>query len=362
MDTSRTPGCMVYSCTLRSNDGYTWAEHMNTITRMQALRITTYGEPEVARWQEMPIPEPGPGEVLVRVAAAGINFMDVHTRQGKYHDSVTYPVRAPCTLGMEGAGVVEKVGPGSTDFAPGDRVAWCVSWGAFATYACVPSTRLVRVPEGLTLVDAAGVLFHGLTAHYLAYDVGQLQPGHTILVHAGGGNIANLLIQLAVARGVRVLSTASNEAKQARAREAGAEVMAYTDFDTRVRALTDGKGVDVCYDAIGKPTLRQSFAATRRKGLVVNYGSVGGPVKDLDPIELGEAGSLYLTRPRLADHIAEPETLRWRADEIFQHIIAGRLRPALRYENGWEHIVPAMEALESRTSLEKVVVRVSQDA
>lgn len=328
---------------------------------MRALCIDTYGGPDVLQWQELPVPQPTGSEVLVRVNAVGINFMDVHTRQGKYRSSVTYPVRTPCTLGMEGAGTVVACGPDTTEFKPGDHVAWCLHWGAFAEYACVPAHRLVHVPAAISLADAAGVLFHGLTAHYLAHDVGRLQQGQSVLVHAGGGNIANLLIQMATATHVQVYATASNSSKKERAQTAGAHVLDYADFDTRVRQHTRGKGVDVCFDSIGQPTLRKSFAATRRGGLVVNYGSVGGSVQDLDPIELGEAGSLYLTRPRLADYVAEPHILKKRANDVFSRIINKTLRPALQYRDGWNHIIPAMHALESRNSLEKVVVRLTPE-
>jgi NADPH2:quinone reductase len=332
------------------------------MTSMRALRIEAHGGPEVLQWQSLPVPVPRAGEALVRVDAAGINFMDVHTHQGKYSASQTYPVRVPCTLGMEGAGAVVALGPQHGDFAIGDRVAWCLSWGAFATYACVPVRQLVRVPPGLALRDAAGILFHGLTAHYLVHDVARLALGQSILVHAGGGNIANLLIQMAVAQGVQVYATASSAPKAARAQAAGAKVFDYKDFAAQVRQETQGTGVDVCFDSVGHPTLRESLKAARRRGLVVNYGTVGGAVSDLDPIELGEAGSLFLTRPRLADHIAQPEDLSARAELVFNHVLSQTLRPSLIHVSGWDHIIPAMHALETRRSVEKIVVQLPADA
>ena len=318
---------------------------------MRAIRIEQYGGPEVLRRDDIDIPSPGRGEVLVRVACAGVNFMDIHTRQGKYQNSRTYQVRAPCTLGMEGAGEVVRVGAGVTSINPGDRVAWCISWGAYAEYAVVPAHRAARIPRTISYELAAAAIFQGSTAHYLIDDVAQLRPGNTCLVHAASGGIGQMLVQLAKRRGAVVFATASNESKTAIARKRGADhVMLYENgrFADQIRDATAGRGVDVVFDAVGRVTLRDSFRATRIRGLVINYGSVSGSLDDLDPYELGEAGSLFLTRPRLADYLADGATVQRRADEIFAALEDGSLRLEIsgRYTLG--EVETAHAALEER--------------
>jgi len=324
---------------------------------MKAMMIEEYGGPEVLLRREVEIPAPGPGEVLVEMAFAGINFMDVHTRQGKYRNSRTYPVRLPLTLGMEGAGTVTRVGSGVGRVEVGDRVAWCISWGSYADFAVVPEARLARVPDGIPLDLAAATVFQGATAHYLTHDVGRLGPGTTCLVHAASGGIGQLLVQFARRLGARVLATTSSEAKATVARELGADVVVgYDDFAEAIRAATHGAGVDVVFDAVGRTTLRESFRATRTKGLVVNYGSVAGSLSDLDPIELGEAGSLFLTRPRLADHLADPETVQRRADDVFAGLLDGSLSMQINGRFGFEEIEEAHAALEERRQIGKSVL------
>jgi NADPH2:quinone reductase len=328
---------------------------------MRAIWIDRYGTADVLRRDELPVPVPGPGEALVGVAFAGVNFMDVHTRQGKYEQSRTYPVRLPVTLGMEGAGRVVALGPEVNDVAVGDRVAWCISWGSYADYAVVPAWRLAPVPDDLGLDVAAAVVFQGSTAHYLAYDVARLEPGTTCLVHAAAGGIGQVLVQMASRAGARVLATAGSEEKAAIAFAAGADgVIRYRDedFAERVLSLTGGVGVDVVFDSIGRTTLRGSFRATRTRGLVVNYGSVAGSPDDLDPIELGEYGSLFLTRPRLADHLTDGETVRRRAGDIFEAILAGELSLRVAKQIEFIDVEKAHAALEERRQIGKDVVRV----
>ena len=329
---------------------------------MRAIRIEQYGGPEVLRRVEIDIPSPGPDEVLVRVACAGVNFMDIHTRQGKYRNSHTYPVRAPCTLGMEGAGEVVSVGPDVTSFHAGDRVAWCISWGAYAEYAVVPVHRAARIPPTIPYELAAAAIFQGSTAHYLVEDVAHLRPGSTCLVHAASGGIGQMLVQLAKRRGTTVFATASNDSKAAIARERGADhVMLYENgrFADHVRAATAGVGVDVVFDAVGRATLRDSFRATRTRGLVVNYGSVSGSLDDLDPYELGEAGSLFLTRPRLADYLADGATVQRRADEIFAALEDGTLQLEISGRYTLDEVEIAHAALEERRQLGKSVLLVA---
>ncbi|GAB5096546.1 MULTISPECIES: quinone oxidoreductase family protein [unclassified Caballeronia] len=328
---------------------------------MRAIQIHEYGGPEVLRRVDIEIPKPRAGEVLVRVVAAGINFMDVHTRQGKYRDSRTYPVSIPCTLGMEGAGEVVAVGAGVTSCGKGDRVAWCISWGAYADYAIVPAARLARIPDAIAYDVAAASIFQGSTAHYLLDDVARLEAGMTCLVHAASGGIGQLLVQLAKRRGVEVFATTSTPDKAAIAKARGADhVLLYENggFADRTRELTDGRGVDVVFDAVGKSTLRDSFRAARVRGLIVNYGSVTGPMRDLDPYELGEAGSLFLTRPRLADHLADATTVQRRADDIFAAIVEGALRVEINGRYTMDNVEAAHAALEERRQSGKAVMEI----
>lgn len=296
---------------------------------MRAITIERYGGPEVAQLRgDVPVPAPLPGQVLVQVVCAGVNFMDIHTRQGKYRQSRTYPPRLPCTLGMEGAGVVLALGEGVTHLAVGDRVAWCIAWGSYAQYACVPAFQAARIPDAIGFDLAAAAMFQGSTAHYLVDDVARLGPGQSCLVHAGSGSIGQLLIQMAKRLGATVFATASTPEKRAVAAQRGADqTLAYDNggFADAVRAATGGRGVDVVFDSLGQATLRDSFRAARIRGLIVNYGNVSGSVTDLDPMELGEAGSLLLTRPRLADHMTDAATIQRRADAVFSAIAAGAL-------------------------------------
>lgn len=328
---------------------------------MKAITIDRYGGPEVLQRRDIPVPVPAAGEVLVKVAFAGINFMDVHTRQGKYRDSQTYLVRAPCTLGMEGAGEVAAVGEGATRIAVGDRVAWCIAWGAYADYAAVPERLVAKVPAALGLDQAAASLFQGATAHYLVNDVARLDRGSTCLVHAASGIIGQILVRMAKRRGATVFTTGSSQAKCDVARSLGADhAMLYDGFADRIRAATGGRGVDVVFDSVGKATLRESFRATRTRGMVVNYGNVSGSVKDLDPYELGEAGSLFLTRPRLADHMADAETVQRRADDVFAALLDGSLKIPIVARYTLDDVHQAHARIEGREQIGKAVLAIGR--
>lgn len=314
--------------------------------------------------RDIAVPVAGHGEVLIRISHAGINFMDIHTRQGKYASSRTYPVTLPCTLGMEGAGRVAAVGAGVESLRPGDRVAYCIVWGSYAEFAVVPAWRVVKVPDALPLEMAAASVFHGYTAHYLAHDVGGLAPGVTCLVHAASGGIGQILIQLAKGSGARVFATTSTPRKAEVARARGADVaMLYDDgrFVDVIHEQTNGRGVDVVFDPIGQATLRHSFRATRKRGLVVNYGAVSGPVRDLDPIELGEAGSLFLTRPRLADHLPDAATTQRRADDIFAALLDGSLKINIAGHYTLDTVEEAHAALEERRMIGKPVLVIAEE-
>ena len=326
---------------------------------MKTIQIHRYGGPEVLVRVDAPVPAPQAGELLVRVRHAGINFMDIHTRQGKYAHSKTYPVALPCTLGMEGAGEVVAVGAGVTTHHIGDRVAWCIVWGAYAEYAVVPAWRAVAVPDDISLDRAAALLFHGCTAHYLTHDVGQLGPGRSCLVLAASGGIGQILIQLAKRSGARVFAATSTVDKAAVATARGAEQAWLYDsgrFADAVRDATGGIGVDVVFDPIGRDTLRDSFRATRKRGLVVNYGSVSGSLDDLDPLELGEAGSLFLTRPRLADHLRDAAETGRRASDLFTALRERALTIDIAARYALDTVHEAHAALEARRMVGKPVL------
>lgn len=326
---------------------------------MRAIRIEAYGGPEVLQHVDLPVPRPGSGQLLVKMHHAGINFMDIHTRQGKYAKSRSYPVRLPCTLGMEGAGVVEAVGEGVTTHKVGDRVAWCIVWGSYAEYAVVPAWQAVPVPDGVGLDLAAASVFQGYTAHYLAHDVGGLAPGRSCLVHAASGGIGQILIQMAKRAGARVFATTSSADKAEIARRRGADAVFLYDnggFADAVREATGGQGVDVVYDSLGKATLRDSFRAARTRGLIVNYGNVSGSVTDLDPLELGESGSLLLTRPRLADHLRDAAEIRGRAQAVFSALLDGSLKIDIAGRYTMENVDQAHAAYEERRMVGKPVL------
>jgi NADPH2:quinone reductase len=291
---------------------------------MRAIQITEIGGPEVLRLVELPDPSPGPGQLLVEVAAAGVNYIDI------YHCSGAYPVPLPFIPGSEGAGTVAAVGRDVSDFAVGDQVAWAGSPGSYAELALVPAAQAVPVPPGVNIEIAAGCLLQGMTAHYLAVSVHAVQPGETVLVHAAAGGTGSLLTQLATARGGRVIGTVSTPDKERLARQAGAaEVIRYTEVDDvagEVRRLTGGDGVAAAYDGVGASTFDASLSSLRRRGMLALFGAASGPVPPVDPQRLNSAGSVFLTRPKLADYVPSREELTWRAGEVFDAILDGSLR------------------------------------
>jgi NADPH:quinone reductase len=294
---------------------------------MRAIQITETGGAEVLRLADLPDPVPGPGQLLVEVAAAGVNYLDT------YHRSGAYPLPLPFIPGAEGAGVVTAVGPDTGGAAVGDRVAWATSLGSYAEQAVVPAEQAVPVPLGVNIEIAAGSLLQGMTAHYLAVSVHPVRPGETVLVHAAAGGMGLLLTQLATARGARVIGTVSTPEKERLAREAGAaEVIRYTEIDdvsAEVRRLTGGAGVAAVYDGVGASTFNASLASLRRRGMLALYGAASGPVPPVDPQRLNSAGSVFLTRPMLAHYVATREELTWRAGEVFDAILNGSLRIAI---------------------------------
>jgi len=285
---------------------------------MKAIRVNEHGGPEVLSYEDVKTPEPGPGEARVRLAASGVNFIDIYQRTG------AYPVDTPFTLGQEGAGEVEAVGEGVEEISAGDYVAFAGVMGAYAEYIVAPVERLV--PFNVTLVEArmaAAVMLQGMTAHYLTHSSFPIQEGQTALVHAAAGGVGLLLCQLAKMRGATVIGTASTEEKARLAKEAGAdEMILYTeqDFVEETKRITSGEGVHVVYDSVGKDTFDGSLDCLRLRGYMVLFGASSGPVPPVDLQILNTKGSLFVTRPKLADHTAAREELLWRAESLFSWI------------------------------------------
>jgi len=320
---------------------------------MKAVRIHRYGGPEVMQLEELPMPTPGPGQALVRVEAAGVNFMDIYQRTGIYQISL------PAALGQEGAGTVEAVGTSVADVAVGDRVAWSNIQGAYADHALVPAERLVRLPSGLDTRDGAAAMLQGMTAHYLAFSTAPLAADDTCLVHAAAGGVGQLLCQLLKMRGVRVIGTVSTEVKAQVAREAGAdEVILYSelDFEHETQRLTDGQGVTVVYDSVGRDTFDRSLNCLRRRGYLVLYGASSGPVAPVDPQVLAAKGSVWLTRPTLVHYTATRSELCQRAEELFGWIAAGKLRLRVDRTLPLAEAAEAHRALAGRETMGKVLL------
>jgi len=311
---------------------------------MNAIRIHAPGGPEVLRFEQIDVPSPGPGQALVKLAAVGLNFIDVQYRQGNYP-----PPSTPFTPGMEGAGTVEAVGPDVSDVAIGDRVAYTMVIGTYAQYAVVPAARLVTLPSHIDVKTAAAVMLQGTTAHYLTSSTFPLNPGDTVLVHAAAGGVGQLIVQAARIRGARVIGTAGTPAKAALAQEAGAnEVILYTeqDFEAEVKRLTNGRGVDVVYDSVGKDTFAKSLNCLRPRGGLAIFGFSSGPVTPLDPATLGAKGSLYLTRPGLNQYIATRDELLMRTHDVFTWLGDGRMKRKIERE------YPLSDAARSHTELQ----------
>ena len=320
---------------------------------MRAIRIEEFGGPDVLRLTDLPVPSPGPGQIVVRVLAAGVNFIDV------YHRTGLYPNALPLVPGMEGAGVVAAVGQGVSLFREGDRVAWANVLGSYAAQLVLAAERAVAVPEGLTAETAAASMLQGMTAHYLSTSTFPLAKGHTCLVHAAAGGVGLLLVQMAKRRGARVIGTVGTEAKAALAREAGAdEVILYQqeDFLEAVRRLTGGRGVEVVYDAVGKTTAEKSLDCLVPRGMAVFYGNASGPVAPIDPLVLSRKGSLFLTRPSLVHYIADRASLEARAADVLGDAAVGRLKVRIDRTRPLSEAAEAHRALEGRQTTGKVLL------
>lgn len=321
---------------------------------MRAVVVTRPGGPEVLELQELPEPTPGPEELLVDVEAAGVNFIDIYQREGRY------PVETPFVTGLEGAGVVRAVGSGVRDVSPGDRIAWAMVNGTGCTTAAVvPAARAVPVPDGVSAEQAAAVLLQGMTAHFLCETTYAVQPGDDVLLHAAAGGVGLLLTQMVARKGGRVLATVSTQEKEQLARAAGAaEVVRYDREDVveRVRALTGGRGVAVVYDGVGQATFAGSLDSLAPRGMLVLFGAASGAVPALDPMTLAGKGSLFLTRPSLAHYAAEREELLARAAAVFEQVRAGALEVRVGARYGLDDVAQAHGDLAARRTTGKSLV------
>jgi NADPH:quinone reductase len=320
---------------------------------MKAIRVHQVGGPETLVYEDVPLPEPGPGQALVKIEAAGVNYIDT------YHRSGAYPQATPFGLGSEGAGTVTAVGAGVHTFQPGDRVVYAQVMGSYAEYVCAPVDKLVPVPAAVSTRVAAAVLLQGMTAHYLVYDTYKLQAGETALVHAAAGGAGLLLVQLASKIGARVIGTVSTAAKEALARAAGAhEVIRYTeqDFEAEVKRLTAGDGVAVVYDSVGQTTFEKSLNVLKRRGMLVLFGQSSGAVPSFNPQILNAKGSLYLTRPSLFHYVATREELLARAAAVLELVERGALTVRIDHEFPLSAAADAHRAIESRATTGKVLL------
>ena len=320
---------------------------------MKAVRIHEFGSPDVMQYEEVPTPTPGAGQVLVKLAASGLNFIDVYQRTG------LYPNDLPYGLGLEGSGTVAAVGADVSGLKEGDPVAYTGVPGSYAEYVLAPATSLVRMPDGLDLKVGAAAMLQGMTAHYLAYTTYPLKADDTCLIHAAAGGVGLLLVQMAKQCGARVIGTVSTEEKADLAREAGAdEIILYTqqDFEAEVKRLTDGKGVQVIYDSVAKDTFDKGLNCLAPLGYMVLYGQSSGPIPPFDPAILNAKGSLFLTRPSLFHYIADRPSLEKRAGDVLGWIASGALKLRMEHTFALSDVAEAHRSLEGRKTTGKVLL------
>jgi NADPH2:quinone reductase len=322
---------------------------------VKAVWIEQAGGPEVLQFGDRPVPEPGAGEVLVKLTAAGVNYTDISQRSG------SNKIPLPAVLGSEGAGTVERLGLGAGNFKPGDRVAYAMVRGSYAEHAAVPAKMLVKIPDAIDFRTAAAAMLQGMTAHYLSHSTFPLNSSHTALIHAAAGGTGRLLVQMAVMLGARVIATVGTETKAALAREAGAShtiLYGERDWVEEVRQLTGGEGVDVVYDSVGQATFTKGLDCLKMRGMMVHFGQSSGPVPPFDTRVLSAKGSLYLARPTLASHIAKPEELAARAADVFRWIDEGRIKLRIEHEYQLAEAAVAHRELEGRKTSGKLLLRI----
>jgi NADPH2:quinone reductase len=320
---------------------------------MKAIQVRNVGGPEALELLDVPMPEPKANEALVAIKAMGVNFIDCYFREGRY------PAQTPFTVGQEAAGVVEKIGSDVKTVKAGDRVAYCGTLGAYAEYAAVDAAKLVVIPDGVTFEQAAAAMLQGMTAHYLCHDTFPLKRGDTALVHAAAGGVGLLLVQMAHAIGARVIGTAGSEEKAQLAREAGADdVILYTkdDFEAETKRLTNGRGVDVVYDGVGRTTFDKDLEVLRPRGYLVLFGGSSGAVPSFEPIVLSRKGSLFLTRPTLMHYIATREELTMRAGAVLEAVASGALKLRISKTYPLADAAQAHRDLEGRRTTGKLLL------
>jgi len=322
---------------------------------MKAIQVKKTGGPEELTLVDLPIPAPKANEAVVKISTAGVNFIDVYYREGRYATSV------PFVPGQEGAGVVSTVGDDVKGIKPGDRVAYTMVQGSYAEYAAVPAAKLVRIPDGVDDENATAAMLQGMTAHYLVRDTYPLKSGEIAVVHAAAGGVGNLLVQMAHNLGARVIATVSTDAKAAIAREAGAdEVILYSqkDFEVETKRIMGGKGVDVVYDSVGKDTFHKGLNVLRPRGMMVLFGASSGAVPPFDPITLSQKGSLYLTRPSLGHYLLTAAELQERAHAVFKMIEDGKLKLRIGHQYPLNEVPQAHRDLEGRKTTGKLLLKV----
>jgi NADPH2:quinone reductase len=320
---------------------------------MKAIRVHQTGGVEVLSYDDIPTPEPAQGEVRFKVEAAGLNFIDTYKRAG------IYKIPLPSILGEEAAGVVDAIGAGVSEFKPGDRVACGFHGAAYAEWMVAPAWKVVAVPDGVSTQQAAAVMLQGMTAHYLARSTYVLGPNDTALIHAAAGGTGALLVQIAKKSGARVFGTVSTPEKATLAKAAGVdEVIFYTeqDFEAEVKRLTNGKGVDVVYDSVGRTTFLKSLNCLHPRGMMVLFGAASGPVDPIDPQILNQKGSLYLTRPSLGAYVATRQELTWRAQELFDWMAKGELTVRIDAAFLLQQAADAHRYIEGRQTKGKVLL------
>ena len=320
---------------------------------MKAIRISEYGGPEVLSLEEIDTPEPGEGQVRIKIEAAGLNFIDT------YHRTGLYPLELPLTLGLEGAGVVDAVGAGVANLSSGDRVAWKSVSGSYAEYVIAKEADVVKIPDNVETKTAAAVMLQGLTAHYLSNSTYPLSENDTCLIHAAAGGVGLLLVQMAKMRGARVFGTTSTPEKAELARNAGAdEVILYTeqDFETEVKRLTDDQGLNVVYDSVAKATWEKSINCLKPRGYMVFFGNASGPVPPIDPLLLSQKGSIFMTRPTLNSYTLTQEEYLGRTNDIMNWIGSGKLNVRIGEEHPLADAAEAHRRLEGRKTTGKVLI------
>jgi NADPH2:quinone reductase len=316
---------------------------------MKAVFVEQPGGVENLKYADLPKPSPGPGQALVKIAASGVNYIDIYFRKG------VYPAPPPIVLGSEGAGTVESVGADVNNVAPGDRVAYAMARGSYAEYAVVPAWQLVKLPASVDLETGAAAMLQGMTAHYLTHSTYPLKPGDSCLIHAAAGGTGRLIVQMAKMLGARVIATVGTEEKAKQAKELGAdEVIVYTQEDFTAKA----KGVHVVYDSVGQSTFMKSLDCLRPRGMLVSFGNASGAVTEFSPLILSQKGSLFLTRPTLANYTATVEELDWRANDVLNWIAQGKLKLHIHKVYPFSDAAQAHNDLESRKTTGKLLLRV----